>query len=44
MSVKLGVKISGVEERNFFIVQELKKMGLLQDRETVVQYNGKTRG
>lgn len=43
MSVKLGVKISGVEERNFFIVQELKKMGLLQDRETVVQYNGKTR-
>lgn len=43
MSVKLGVKISGVEERNFLIVQELKKMGLLQDRESVVQYNGKTR-
>ena len=41
--VKVGYKISGVQERDFFIVQELKQLNLLSQKDSVVQYNGITR-
>jgi hypothetical protein len=41
--VKLGYKISGVQERDFLIAQELKMLKMIEQRESVVQYNGKTR-
>lgn len=41
--MKLGIKISGMQERNFFIIQMLKSMNLIDKRESVVQYNGVTK-
>lgn len=43
MSVKLGVKISGVHERDFLIAQELKQLDMIKQKDFVVQYNGQTK-
>ena len=41
--IKLGVKISGTHERDFLIAQELQKLNMIKERDSVVQYNGSTR-